>query len=150
MNKMPLISKQDFKLSGQNFDLTNEFNILRIVCGLFLIPHALGKIDGGGFNPFVLDFFTKAGFHPPELWVGLALLAEAVSALGLILGLCSRWAAVLAGVVLAIAAGSLHIVGGGLSWIWIRGGYEYPVFWSITCFVVALHEFKRARNLSKA
>ena len=23
----------------QNFDLTNEFNILRLICGLFLLPH---------------------------------------------------------------------------------------------------------------
>src|SRR5262245_31552345 len=27
----------------QSFDLTNEFNILRIICGLFLVPHFVLK-----------------------------------------------------------------------------------------------------------
>ncbi len=27
----------------QNFDLTNEFNILRLICGLFFIPHIYAK-----------------------------------------------------------------------------------------------------------
>jgi hypothetical protein len=27
----------------QNFDLTDEFNILRLICGLFLLPHLHAK-----------------------------------------------------------------------------------------------------------
>ena len=27
----------------QNFDLTNGFNILRIICGAFLLPHLYAK-----------------------------------------------------------------------------------------------------------
>ena len=33
----------------ENFNPANEFNILRIVCGAFFIPHIIGKFfaDGG-------------------------------------------------------------------------------------------------------
>ncbi len=31
-------------LDTGRFDLTNEFNILRIICGAFFIPHSIGKI----------------------------------------------------------------------------------------------------------
>ncbi len=47
---------------ADKFNLLNEFNILRIICALFFIPHIIGKIT----VPATLDFFVEAGFKPPQ------------------------------------------------------------------------------------
>ena len=46
----------------QAFDLTNPYNILRLICGLFFIPHIYAKF----FVPEALGFFVAAKFKPPN------------------------------------------------------------------------------------
>ena len=59
----------------------------------------------------------------------------------MVLGICTRYAALGAAAVLAIAVYSLQVVK-GFGWTWNTGGYEYPVFWAIVCIAVALEEWK--------
>ena len=37
----------------QNFDITNQMNVLRLICGLFFVPHIYAKF----FVPEALGFF---------------------------------------------------------------------------------------------
>ena len=60
----------------------------------------------------------------------------------LVLGLCTRYAALGAASALAIAVYALHTVK-GFGWLWNTGGYEYPIFWGAACLCVALWEFRR-------
>jgi putative oxidoreductase len=60
----------------------------------------------------------------------------------LVLGLCTRWAALGAFGVMAMAVYALQVVK-GFGWTWNTGGYEYPVFWGLAALAVALTEFKR-------
>ncbi len=60
-------TRDDFRIQASNFDLTNGLNIIRIVCGLFLFPHVLGKFAAGAVSAGTAGFFAKAGFHPPGL-----------------------------------------------------------------------------------
>ncbi len=136
------MTKEDFAIRGSNFDLTQPWNILRIICGAFMFPHAMSKFVGGALNPGVVGFFAKAGFQPPEFWIGMAFLVEAGSGIALILGVCTRFAALAAAGALAVAVYALHVVK-GFGWLWNLGGYEYPVFWGIVCVAVAMNEFKR-------
>src|SRR5262249_60896501 len=46
---------------ADKFNLLDGFNILRIACAVFLIPHIIGKIT----VPATLEFFVNAGFRPP-------------------------------------------------------------------------------------
>lgn len=55
-------TKEDFRLEGRNFDLTNGLNILRIICGLFLFPHVLGKFAAGTASAATVGFLPKPGF----------------------------------------------------------------------------------------
>jgi putative oxidoreductase len=64
----------------QSFALTNEFNILRLICGLFFIPHIYAKF----FVPEALGFFVAAKFKPPAFWMYTACVIETVLAIGLI------------------------------------------------------------------
>jgi uncharacterized membrane protein YphA (DoxX/SURF4 family) len=120
---------------AENFNLANEFNILRIICGLFFIPHMIGKYSE---REFTMGFFKNAGLNPPGAFINIALAFEALIAIGLIFGIYTSYAAWLAVVFLAVAAVATYRVSGG-KWFWNLGGFEYPVFWMICCIVVALH-----------
>ena len=61
---------------ADKFNLLNEFNILRLICGLFMIPHIYGKF----YVPAALGFFVAAGFKPPKFWMYLAGAIEVVLA----------------------------------------------------------------------
>src|SRR5262249_60064027 len=68
---------------ADKFNLFNEFNILRITCAIFFIPHIVGKIT----VPATLDFFVKAGFRPAATWMYIAGAIETVLCIGLFFGI---------------------------------------------------------------
>jgi len=119
---------------ADSFDLTNGSNILRIVCGLFLIPHLFVKFQS---QEFVKGFMATAGLKPPVAWLYGAFAVEILASIGLIFDVYTVYAAILAGVFLLVAAYASYRVSEG-KWMWNFGGAEYPLFWAITCFVVAL------------
>jgi putative oxidoreductase len=133
--------KDDFRITAENFDLSNGLNIIRIICGLFLFPHVAGKFAAGAVAAGTAGFFAKAGFHPPELWVYIAAFSETAAGLALVLGICTRFAALGAFALLGIAVYSLQVVK-GFGWTWNTGGYEYPVFWALTSLAVAIEAWK--------
>lgn len=137
------ITRRDFAIRSENFNLLQPWNLLRIICGAFMFPHAMSKFANGGFNPGVLGFFAKAGFQPAEAWVALAFLVELGSGIALVMGICTRFAALAAAGALVVAVYALHMVK-GFGWLWNLGGYEYPVFWALTAIAVALHGFQEA------
>jgi putative oxidoreductase len=56
--------------------------------------------------------FRQSGFHPPEVWVYIAAVSETAVGMALVLGICTRFAALGAATVLAIAVYSLQMVKG--------------------------------------
>jgi putative oxidoreductase len=122
-------------LDWAKFDLTEPFNLLRIVCGAFFIPHSVGKVSEWDFS---VGFFTKAGFPRPAMWTVVALMLEALVAACLIFGVLTRYAASVGAIFLAVAALATYRVS-GQRWYWNFGGAEYCTFWAICCAIVALH-----------
>ena len=120
---------------ADNFNLFNEFNILRLICGLFLIPHIYGKF----YEPAALGFFVAAKFKPPKFWMYLAGAIEVLLAIGLIFGIYTTIAAAVAALHLGIATVAVARLTG--KWLWNIGGYEYCLFWAICCLVVAMHGY---------
>src|SRR5207253_11147954 len=100
------------------------------------------KFAAGALSAGTVGFFAKAGFQPPELWVYLAAFAEALTGIALVLGICSRYAALGAAAVLAMAVYALQTVK-GFGWTWNTGGYEYPVFWALVSLMVAVEAWKK-------
>ncbi len=119
---------------AQNFDPSNEFNILRVICGLFFIPHIYAKF----FVPEALGFFVAAKFKPPAFWMYTACIIESVLAIGLIFAILPFYAGAIAFVHLGVAAVAVHRVTAG-KWLWNIGGCEYCLFWAICCLIVAMH-----------
>src|SRR5215475_10180426 len=77
---------------ADRFNLFDEFNILRITCAVFFIPHIIAKIT----VPATLDFFVKAGFKPPATWMYIAGTIETVLCIGLFFGIYLQYVAFIA------------------------------------------------------
>jgi uncharacterized membrane protein YphA (DoxX/SURF4 family) len=116
-----------------NFDITNGYNILRIICGAFLVPHLYAKF----MVPEALGFFVAAKFNPPKVWMYTACVIEAVLAVALIIGIYPVYAGAIAAIHLAVAGVAVYRVTG--KWLWNIGGCEFCFFWAICCVVVAMH-----------
>jgi hypothetical protein len=56
---MLTLSKQDFTLRPISLDLTNEWNILRLIAGAFMFPHILGKFIGWAPDPVTVGFSPR-------------------------------------------------------------------------------------------
>jgi putative oxidoreductase len=122
-----------------NFDVLNSMSggyvILRIIVGLFIIPHAIGKITA---RNAVFGFFTAAGFKPVAPFVYATMVAEWILALCLILGIFTQYAAAATCLFMLVATYANHRVCKG-KWLWNLGGSEYPFFWALCAGIVAMN-----------
>jgi uncharacterized membrane protein YphA (DoxX/SURF4 family) len=105
--------------------------VLRVICGIFFLPHAIGKFTAQEAS---FGFFRAAGFRPAQPYAYAAMIIEVILATLLIFGCCVRPAALLACIYLLIAAGAVFKV--SKKWLWHIGGGEFPVFWAICCGIV--------------
>ncbi len=117
-----------------SFDFHDGYVLLRIICGLFFIPHMVGKITG---PQNLFPIYTAMGLKPEKLWVTFSIVCEAVMAPCLILGIYTQYAAALAAVFLLAAALLTFKV--SKKWLWPIGGMEYPFFWALCCAIVAMN-----------
>jgi putative oxidoreductase len=111
--------------------LGNPLTLLRILCGLWFVPHALGKarnIERASLT------FEKAGFRPPRFFVLLTLGMEVIAGTGLVSGFHPRVAAALAVAVLLGAAYAMLKIN-GWNWRWQKQGPEYMLFWAAVCII---------------
>jgi putative oxidoreductase len=138
---MLTITRQDFSLRAENFDPTKTQNLLRIMVGALMLPHAAGKFAAGALNTGTIGFFAKAGLQPAEFMVGFAAVSEVLVGIALILGICTRFAGLGAAAILAIASYAVVAVK-GYGWTWNTGGIEFNVFWAMCGVLVAIDAWK--------
>jgi putative oxidoreductase len=105
-----------------------SMGVLFILHGVYLKVAVFGMAGAG-------KFFASLGL--PEWFAWVVMLYETVGGLMLILGVYTRWVAAFLGVHLLFAAYLGH---GANGWNFTNkgGGYEFPVFWAIACFALAL------------
>jgi putative oxidoreductase len=102
--------------------------ILFILHGVYLKAFVFGMANAG-------KFFVMMGL--PDWFAWLVMLYETLGGLALIFGIYARWVALFLGIHLVVAAYLGHADNG---WLFSNegGGYEFPVFWAIACFVLVL------------
>ena len=120
---------------ADKFNLLNEFNVLRIICALFFIPHIVAKFT----VPQALQFYVNAGFKPPAFWMYLAGTIETFLTVGLLFDILTPYVGFIAFIHLMVAAAATYKL--TKNWIWVIGGIEFCVFWAICCLVVAMHAY---------
>lgn len=108
--------------------------LLRVSLGVLLLAHGLLlKVFTFGI-PGTVGFFESIGY--PGFFAYLVILGEIGGGLALILGLWTRWIALL---MLPILIGAtLQHVGNGWLFSSANGGWEFPAFWAVTLVVQAL------------
>jgi putative oxidoreductase len=109
--------------------------LLRVSIGLLFILHGLYLKAFVFGMAGTAKYFVSLGL--PDWFAWVVMLYETIGGLALILGLYARWVAVFLGVHLLFAAYLGH---GTHGWLFTAkgGGYEYPVFWAVACFTLAL------------
>jgi putative oxidoreductase len=109
--------------------------ILRVTMGILFILHGLY------LKMFVFSMAGAAGFFEslglPGWFAWIVMLYETIGGIMLIFGIEVRAVAVFLGLHLLVAAWLGHA---GNGWVFSNegGGWEYPVFWAIVCFALAL------------
>ncbi|MFL9825061.1 DoxX family protein [Rhodoplanes sp. SY1] len=108
--------------------------LLRVSLGALLIAHGLLlKVATFGLAG-TAGYFQSLGY--PAFFAYLVILGEIGGGLALILGLWTRWIALL---LLPILIGAtLQHAGNGWLFTAKGGGWEFPVFWTVTLVVQAL------------
>ena len=85
--------------------------ILRVVLGCVMFPHGAQKLfgwfGGRGYEATIRGF--TGGMHIPELLAILVVLTESLGATSLVLGFCTRLAALAIAVDMAVAAILVHL-----------------------------------------
>jgi len=106
-------------------------SFLSLVCGIFFIPHVIGKINQ---RQAAINFFTLAGLRPVKLFLNVALTLDLLLGVGLITRQLPKYLPWIAMVYLLVCAAAVIRV--ERKWLWHIGGCEYPVFWAICCGLV--------------
>ncbi len=126
---------------GRETDMIDQTNapysalLLRVSMGIMFLLHGFylkvmifGMAGASGY-------FGSLGLPGWFAWV--VMLYETFGGIALILGVYTRWVAIFLGIHLLFAAYIGHWNNG---WPFNAqgGGYEFPVFWAIACFALAL------------
>jgi putative oxidoreductase len=106
--------------------------VLRVALGGLFIAHGLAKLFGFGLAG-TTKFFAAIGY--PEFVAYIVLLAELGGGIALIIGLWTRWIAL----VLFVEMIGVIIYHAPKGWIFTApgGGWEYPALWAAA--LVALY-----------
>jgi putative oxidoreductase len=107
--------------------------LLRTALGLFFLAHGLVKVFVFTIPGFV-KFFGSIGYSEPVAY--LVLVAELGGGLALIVGLLTRWIA------LILFAEMIGVIvyhwPNGFAFTSKGGGWEYPAMWAIALLVLSL------------
>jgi putative oxidoreductase len=125
---------------GPIYDALHEvsYPLMRIVTGLFLLPHGSQKLFGlfGGDITKTAGFFSKVGIEPALTLAYVTGSVEFFGGLLLVLGLLTRIAAAGVIIMMAVAILTVHLANG---YFWTSLGFEYPLMWALFAFAIFLH-----------
>ena len=121
---------------ADKFNLLNEFNLLRIICAVFLVPHIIAKFT----VPAALKFYVDVGFKPPASWMYLSGAIETVLTIALFFDIYTAFFGFIGFIHLMVAAAATYKL--TRKWVWVIGGIEYCVFWALCCLVVSMHAYR--------
>jgi putative oxidoreductase len=108
--------------------------VLRILTGIYFLVHGLTKLLV--FTPAgTAGYFQSLGL--PGALGYLTMVLEIAGGLALLAGIATRYVALVLAAVLLGAAWFGHVAN-GFGFTNPGGGWEYPVFWSVTMVVLSL------------
>ena len=116
--------------------------VVRLTAGGMLLVHGIMKVmpmAENGFaatiGAFAAGSMARRGIEPAGLFAYAVFAIETIGALLIVLGLFTRLAAAAAAIEFAVITFVAHWPQG---FTWSRGGWEYPLFWGLILFAIAL------------
>ncbi|MGD9843271.1 MAG: DoxX family protein, partial [Steroidobacteraceae bacterium] len=92
-----------------------------------------------GNPPPASEFFIKAGYPHPLVFMRIALIIEITTSSLLFLNIYTHYVALMCTGMLSVAAVSVFFANDKKwIWLWPKGGKEYPIFWALTCVAVSM------------
>ena len=107
--------------------------ILRVVVGIVFLAHGSQKLFVFGFSR-VAQMMGGVGIPLPEISGAVVTLVEFIGGILLILGLFTRWAALLLAIQMSVAVLAVHLKGG----LFLPRGFEYALTLLAACAALAL------------
>ena len=123
------------------------YPMIRFVAGVMMIPHGYGKVFGGIEG--TTKFFASVGLEPALILAWYIGLLELVGGICVALGFLTRFMSAQLIGLLAVATFYIHLPSG---FIWVKGGYEYPLFWMLVMIAITIkggEKFSIDNNLAK-
>ncbi len=109
-----------------------SYPLIRFVAGAMLVPHGWMKTFGGALAG-TAQGMGNMGLEPAYLLAVYIAILELVGGTLLALGLLTRLVAIQVVGFMAVAAFYVHW---GNGFLWVKGGYEYPLFWGIVALAI--------------
>ena len=109
------------------------YPMIRFVAGVMMIPHGYGKVFGGIEG--TTKFFASVGLEPALILAWYIGLLELVGGICVALGFLTRFMSAQFIGLLAVATFYIHLPSG---FIWVKGGYEYPLFWMVVMMAITI------------
>jgi putative oxidoreductase len=107
--------------------------LVRLTAGLMLLPHGIPKWQAG-VAAFATGGLAKRGIEPSLPLAYLVVFLETVGGVCIALGIFTRFFAAAAAIHLCVVM-FIHMPQG---FAWSARGYEYPLFWGLILFAIAL------------
>lgn len=133
--KVSRSSKRIFKFLDPAYETLQPiaYPLIRFIAGAMMIPHGYGKVFGGIEG--TAKFFSNVGLEPALILAWYVGLLELVGGALIAIGFLTRLISLQMIGLLAVATFYIHLPSG---FLWIKGGYEYPLFWMIIMIAVTI------------
>ena len=121
---------------GTYYDSTRDLSwlVVRLTAGGMLLVHGLNKVMNVGIATFATNSMARRGIEPAMAAAYMIFFLETIGAFCIILGLFTRFFAAAAAIHLCVVM-FIHMPQG---FAWAARGYEYPLFWGLILFAIAL------------
>ena len=116
--------------------------VIRLTAGGMLLVHGIMKVmpmsEQGitaTIEAFAAGSMARRGIEPAIVAAYAVILLETIGAVLIMLGLFTRFVAAAAAIQFAVITFVAHFP---LGFTWSKGGWEYPLFWGLIIFAIAL------------
>jgi len=114
--------------------------VVRLTAGGMLLAHGIMKVmpmaeRGATIEAFAAGSMARRGIEPALYAAYAVFFIETIGSVLIILGLFTRLIAAAAAIEFAVITFLAHWPVG---FAWSRGGWEYPLFWGLILFAIAL------------
>ena len=133
--KVSRSSKRIFKFLDPAYETLQPiaYPLIRFIAGAMMIPHGYGKVFGGIEG--TAKFFSNVGLEPALILAWYVGLLELVGGAFIAIGFLTRLISLQMIGLLAVTTFYIHLPSG---FLWIKGGYEYPLFWMIIMIAITI------------